>query len=62
MTSVAYKALQAGDIEKAKLAKTLAETFKIKQEGERKAHGLDVLDDKKGENGKVTVVIERKEV
>lgn len=41
---IAYQALQTLDIEKAKLAKTVAESLKIVQELERKAWGLDVVD------------------
>jgi len=55
-----YKAIQQGDFEKAKLGKITAEAIKIIQDGERKAWGLD--DDRGGDKGQVTVVIERKDV
>ena len=51
-----YQAIQSGDLEKAKLAKTVAETLRIAQELERKAWGLDA-----GENagGDKVIVIDR---
>ncbi|SIQ81716.1 hypothetical protein SAMN05421829_10731 [Aromatoleum tolulyticum] len=51
-----YQAIQTSDIEKAKLAKTVAESLKIVHELERKAWGLDV-----GENTDrdSVIVIER---
>lgn len=39
-----YQAIQSGDLEKAKLAKAIAETLRIAQELERKAWGLDAGD------------------
>lgn len=53
---IAYQALQTGDIEKAKLAKIVAESLKIVQELERKAWGLDAGDVHGGER---VIVIER---
>lgn len=51
-----YQAIQSGDLEKAKLAKTVAETLRIAQELERKAWGLDA-----GEQagGGAVIVIDR---
>lgn len=51
-----YQAIQLGDLEKAKLAKTVAETLRIAQELERKAWGLDA-----GElaGGGAVIVIDR---
>jgi len=40
-----------GDFEKAKLAKILAETLKIRQEGERKAWGIQTVADAPSEGG-----------
>lgn len=51
-----YQALQSCDIEKAKLAKIVAESLRIVQELERKAWGLDVGDAQGGER---LIVIER---
>lgn len=52
-------ALVQRNIEDAKLAKTAAETFKIVQDAERKAYGLDTQDE--GDKGVVKVIIERGE-
>lgn len=52
---IVYQALQSGDIEKARLAKAVAESLKIVQELERKAWGLDG-DAQRGER---VIVIER---
>lgn len=41
---IAYEAAQARDIEKARLAKTIAEALRNVQEGERKAWGLDAAE------------------
>ena len=50
-----YQAIQSGDLEKAKLAKAIAETLRIAQELERKAWGLDA-----GDNlGDKVIVIDR---
>lgn len=52
---LAYEAAQSRDIEKARLAKTIAESLRNIQEGERKAWGLDA-----GEpNGGAVIVIDR---
>lgn len=53
---IVYQALQTGDIEKARLAKVVAESLRIVQELERKAWGLDVVDAHGGER---VIVIER---
>lgn len=53
---IAYQALQTGDIEKAKVAKAVAETLKIVQELERKAWGLDIVDAPCGDR---VIVVER---
>lgn len=49
-----YQAIQSGDLEKAKLAKAIAETLRIAQELERKAWGLDA-----GDGGASVIVIDR---
>lgn len=49
-----YQAIQSGDLEKAKLAKAIAETLRIAQELERKAWGLDAA-----EGGASVIVIDR---
>ena len=49
-----YQAIQSGDLEKAKLAKAIAETLRIAQELERKAWGLDAA-----EGGSSVIVIDR---
>lgn len=52
---LAYEAAQSRDIEKARLAKTIAESLRNIQEGERKAWGLDA-----GEgSGDRVIVIDR---
>lgn len=48
--------------EKAKLAKTVAETLKIVQDGERKAWGMDAGDTPPGGGAAVKVIVERQEV
>lgn len=50
-----YEAANGNDFEKAKLGKITAEAIKIIQEGERKAWGIDLGDEKE-----VKVIIERK--
>ena len=55
--TIAYEAMKKKDFDLAKLAKTLAETLKITQEGERKAWQIDRPDEQSSQN--VTVVIER---
>ena len=49
---IAYEAAQTRDLEKARLAKTIAESLRNIQDGERKAWGLDA-----GENAGVDKVI-----
>ncbi len=53
-----YKSLKSGNTEGAKLAKLVSETFKLIQDGERKAWGLDACDTPPGQ---VKIVIERTE-
>lgn len=55
--SLAYEAMKKRDMDLAGLAKKLAETLKITQEGERKAWQIDRADESGAQN--VTVVIER---
>lgn len=53
---IAYEAAQARDIEKARLAKTIAEALRNVQEGERKAWGLDTAENP---TGGAVIVIDR---
>lgn len=54
---IAYQAIQTGDIEKAKLARAVAQALKIVQELERKAWGLDAAE---GACGESVIVIDRR--
>jgi hypothetical protein len=57
---VAYAATQSSDYEKAKLAKMLADTFKVIHEIERKAWALDAAEaTPPGQTNNTVVVIER---
>ncbi|PTD95833.1 helix-turn-helix domain-containing protein [Pseudothauera lacus] len=53
---IVYQALQSGDVEKAKLAKVIADSLKTVQDLERKAWGLDAVVAPRGEH---VIVIER---
>ena len=51
-------ALAAGDFEKAKLAKITAETIRIRQEGERKAWGIQGVADAPADGGAASFTVE----
>lgn len=57
MRSELYKALKTRDAEGVRLAKGAAETFKLMQDGERKAWGIDAG----GDATPTRIVIERTE-
>ncbi len=56
------EAAQGRDLGKAKLAKTVAESLKITQDGERKAWGMDTPDPNAPPSATVRVIVEREEV